>query len=584
MIHSDDLAARRRRAATWTLLALALCGCSATIGDNRSSGGPHGMGGPGGPGGPDGPSVLPPGCDGTEVVTTQRLVRLTWNQIGNSLRGLLDPTAVQPIVDKWELDDGGQRSFPPLLSPREGTNIGDAPWQKGDNVGNDVGKYVFDNFAAVTKCGAMPTDACAQQYVTDFAVKAFRRPLTADEKTSILQVYTDSKAAGASVQEATQYGVYAAIDAPQFLYRTELGDTSTVSGSEIVLTPYEIASQLSYFLTDGPPDQAMAQAAQAGMLTSTADITAQVKRLLASQPVKTNLQTAMFAYFSLSNLDNVQIDPSKFPQWTPGLKNAMYHESEVFLDRVLWGGAVSELLTSRKTLVNADLAKIYGITSFPPAGATLDKDMFAEVELSADRAGLLTQAGFLTSKARPDKDSVVARGLLINGTLLCAQNPPFPENLTAQISAANAMLSEASEREKADYRRTHSPCSSCHPNFDPYGLTLEPYDALGNFRAADDKMRPIDPSVTLPAAAGGGVSKNAADMAQQLVSSGAFVTCMTRNIMQYAIASGPVETDGCAVAVVAKRFNDDKEQTFTDLVREIAVSRSLAVRSTGGAQ
>src|SRR6185436_15475128 len=137
-------------------------------------------------------------------------------------------------------------------------------------------------------------------------------------------------------------------------------------------------------------------------------------------------------YFSLSNLDNVQIDPTKFPQWTPGLKNAMYHESEVFLDRVLWGGAVSELLTSRKSFINADLAKIYGITSFPPSGATLDMDMFATVDLPADRAGLLTQAGFLTSKARPDKDSVVARGLLINGTLLCAQNPPFPENLATQ--------------------------------------------------------------------------------------------------------------------------------------------------------
>ena len=37
------------------------------------------------------------------------------------------------------------------------------------------------------------------------------------------------------------------------LYLTELGDASS-DGGIITLTPYEIASSLSYFLTSAPPD------------------------------------------------------------------------------------------------------------------------------------------------------------------------------------------------------------------------------------------------------------------------------------------------------------------------------------------
>ena len=86
--------------------------------------------------------------------------------------------------------------------------------------------------------------------MTSFAQKAFRRPLSADEQARFLKVYTDTKTAGGSINEAVQYSVYAALQSPLFLYRTEFGGNSTVEGP---LAPYEMASQLSLFLSDGPP-------------------------------------------------------------------------------------------------------------------------------------------------------------------------------------------------------------------------------------------------------------------------------------------------------------------------------------------
>src|SRR5690606_40462479 len=106
-----------------------------------------------------------------------------------------------------------------------------------------------------------------------------------------------------------------------------------------------------------------------------------------------------------------------------------------FLNHTLWSGVLNDLLTSRTTFVNQNLATLYNV-AYPPAGSTPDADGFAMAELDANRAGLLSNAGFLTARSRPDVPSVVGRGLLVNATLLCAEVPVFPEDLAEQVEAA----------------------------------------------------------------------------------------------------------------------------------------------------
>jgi hypothetical protein len=101
---------------------------------------------------------------------------------------------------------------------------------------------------------------------------------------------------------------------------------------------------------------------------------------------------------------------------------------------------------------------------------------------------MLTQGGFLVARARPMAGSVVGRGLLVNAALVCNVNPPFPESLAGEIEAANVLLADATEQEKAAYRADRSrPCATCHPNFDVYGLALENFDTIARYREVDDK-------------------------------------------------------------------------------------------------
>lgn len=546
-----------------------------------ATGGSSGAGTSGGGSGNSAGAAPVGNCQGTEIAVPKRLVRLSFNQLSNSVRALTNDALAATIEATYEIGDSEHRTFPPLASPREGSTLTDASWAKGDKIAADVAKYVVDNVATVTSCGATPSADCAKTFVLSFAERAFRRPLNDAEKANLGQVLTQVTTLGGTTSEQLQYGVYAVLESPHFLYRTELGQSATEAGAP---TAYETASQLAFFLTDAPPDQALLDAAAQNALGTREQISAQVKRILALPSAKQNLQDAMFSYFGLFGLEKVIVDS---PDFNDPVRNSMLRESQLFLQNNLWGPKLAQLLTTRTSSINATLAPLYGVAA-PTSG--LDADGFANVELPPDRAGILTNLGFLTARSRPDQPSVVGRGLLVNSALLCATNPEFPAALAEQIASVSAMLEDATERAKSDFRTSTAPCSACHTAFDPYGLSLGNFDSIGRFQTMDSKGRAIDPAVTLPPNAGGVKVASATEMAEALAGGGAFAACMAKNVMLYALSEVPadgasvasVSVDGCATRAIAASFGQTG-QSFSDLVEQVAISSTLGQRSQGQA-
>lgn len=522
----------------------------------------------------------PADCEGTDAISAKRIVRLSFNQVANSIGTLVDAALGTQISADFELVDAAHRAFPPLQSPREGNSFTDQSWSTADQIAQAAGEYVLDNLETVTGCDAEPTDDCALGYLTDLAEKAYRRPLSAAELERYSALYTTSfKGAGATVPEAVQYGVYAIFQAPQFLYRTEFGMDATAAGP---LGQHELASLLSYFLTDDTPDQLLADAAAAGALTTADQVGAQVERILATDAAKANLEGAMLSYFSYPNLETQIIQDDAF---TGAMRESMYREANLFLERVLWSEPLDAMLISRKSYVDANLAPIYGLSVFPPAGATPLGDSFYEVDLPENRTGLLTQAGFLANRSRPDHTSVVGRGLLIKNAFLCTETPLPSEAVTTIINEILAQNPDASERELAQIRKETPGCGSCHDSFDPYGLALDTYDVLGRYRTVDDHDQPIDPAVTLPVEVGGGDAKDIVEVAQKLAASGAFGACMGRNLVNYALAdvsAGAADIDSCATKRVAEAFSAS-DGTFPALIKAVATSAVFSQRVQGAA-
>jgi len=374
-------------------------------------------------------------------------------------------------------------------------------------------------------------------FVDAFAGRAYRRPLSAAELDSLNQEIADLSALGSDPQEIAQYGVYAVLMAPEFLYRTEFGGSS--SSSDVALTPYEMATG------------------------------------------------AVSLRYRLNLLGEVVIDPVHVPEFSPALEDAMATESRMFLDEVMWHGQLGDLMTSTASFVNTDLATIvYGIPA--PAGATATD--FVRVELPADqRAGVLTRAAFLTELARTDIESLLGRGITVAERVACELVAPPSDAFAAEeypiIQASAGWTQEAQARQ----RLALPDCTGCHAFMDPYGLTLGHYDIIGRMRTQDEQGRPVDSSAVLPPAYGNQPVADGVDLSRKIAANPTFTACLTQSFLHYGLSDLPTlaalptlpagpAPDSCVVQDIATRFAAAPDHTFARLLHEIIRSPAMTRR------
>lgn len=401
--------------------------------------------------------------------------------------------------------------------------------------------------------------ACAEKFLRTFAARAFRRPVEDEEIADLMVVYT--LAAEESPQHGVQRALEAVLSAPSFAFRRELG--SARDGMR-ALDAYELASVLSFALSDGPPDDALWAAASDGSLLDPAVQKTQLARLLASETVQATVTGTLLAAWGVGNIFGATKDPTLFPSFTPQLMASMYHETELMVSDVLWKRAapVSELLSTTHSFVDGPLAGLYGL----PA----PKTAFAPVELpAAQRAGLLTQASVLSMLARSDTTSVVARGLFVRGLLCMSKTPSPPEALAGAIS--DLLKQDLSERERAAVRAQNPSCGGCHAGIDPYGLLLESYDPLGRFRTS-----PEDAKVEVKGSFAGSYA-DALDFLSQVSMADDFQQCVATRVLSYALQDDALAPSDCQVQE-ALAGSDPATLEMGELMQRMLGSTSIAYR------
>ncbi len=570
-------------------------GISVTGTGGGAVGGDGAIGGSAIGGGAGGTVVVPPdpcigATDARLVLASQRKLLLTSREIINMVIALVGSTEALMLLDSgiFQVTADVDRWFPPATS-ETGRSIPDEfTMRPYTNLADHVAKYVFDNFALVTGCASPETYACAKAFLVDFAARAYRRPLDTEEQAALRARYDGARNTD-TVEGATRTTVAAILVAQQFLYRSEMGDATrpSLSPAGIPLTPYELASALSFFLTDGPPDQLLLNEAGAGTLT-TATLGAHVDRLLATPGARVWLATVMEIFFSLNQLplQISSIDPTQTPEISSALLADMQTEARKFIDFTLWNGNLTDLLTSRTTFLNTTLATVIYKVPIPVAATATN---FVQTTLPVDqRSGLLTSAGFITTTAGSGRTTrVVVRGHHVRAVTTGFIIPPPPDALAPAEIAALRMFDAQTAQEQVAYRASIPVCQSCHVHIDGYGLPLETYDNIGRYRIIDDKGQPVDAHATLPPELGGGQVTNAIELARALATSPAFTNLMAWAMLQYAMVdySAPVElpdanrgTAGCAVADLVIRFLNNRTRTFSALVREAVLSPAFSLR------
>ncbi len=350
----------------------------------------------------------------------------------------------------------------------------------------------------------------AQDILRSFATRAFRRPVTAAELESLIAVWKRSFAEKGNARQSIKDALLVVLTSPQFLFLIE--NSSGPAAED--LDAYELASKLSYFLWNAPPDQRLLELAAKngssrtpessdGSLTASAtgtsalheSLDAEIDRMIRDPRFGQFITEFASQWLSLDKFDVVAVDAQKFPKLTRDTKTQLRQEPIHFVRHLIENNLpLRNLIDSDFVVANEVTASYYGLGSRTESG-------FRFVPIQHDNThlgGVLTQASILSGLSDGRESNPVKRGAWIARKII-AMPPDDPPPNVPKLPEDDA--TKLTLREKLERHRNQKGCAKCHSGIDPWGLPFESFDASGLWRD-QEAGRNIEPGVdarsTLP--------------------------------------------------------------------------------------
>lgn len=503
--------------------------------------------------GPTLSDLAPPEAWEAGDAASGRLRRLTTVTYTHAIGDLLGDVVLPPLAGQDHAVGGlaevgaGTATY----SPREVEVLTDAAIS--------VSQQALDNpttRASLVPCTLQATadDACARDVLAALARRAWRRPATSEELDRLMAQTGQARAALSDADEALAFGMAGILSSPHFLYRQEL---DVVKGR---LSDHALASRLSFLLWASVPDDALLDAAEAGLLSTDQGLLDETLRMLDDPRARRGVRSFFTDMLEFGELDDLQKDPTVFEHANPALGEIAREETLRLLEYITLDADTDfrDVMTTRDTFLHPQLATLYGVPA-PAKDWTL-----VTFPDAVPRAGLLGHASFLARYAHAVSSSATLRGKAVRTRLLCQEILPPPVNVDTSIPEASGTTLTLRDR-VAEHLLSPS-CKGCHERMDPIGLGLEQYDGIGRYRTLDNGAR-IDPSgdvddVPFDDALGlGEVVRNHPD----------FAPCVARTVTRY--ARGQIE-EGDELAwldTLSERFAE-QDHRVRMLVLELVMS------------
>ncbi|MBM3792614.1 MAG: DUF1592 domain-containing protein [Acidobacteria bacterium] len=320
----------------------------------------------------------------------------------------------------------------------------------------------------------------ARQIIRNFATRAFRRPVTAAEEAALIGVFNKTYAAGRDFERSVKDALLVVLTSPQFLFLVE----SSASPAPEPLNAYELASKLSYFLWNAPPDRTTLRLAANGTLRARLD--AEVDRMISSPRASQFIREFASQWLALDKFQVLEPDKKSFPRMTRDIRAHLKDEPVAFIEHLLRNNLpVKNLVASDFIVANEVVASYYDL-----ADKTEDGFRFAVIPHGRpELGGVLTQPAIMAGLSDGRESNPVKRGNWIARRIVAEPPDDPPPNVPALKEAEKGMTL----RERIEAHRNQSACRQCHAKIDPYGVAMEEFDAGGRL-----KTHAADARATLP--------------------------------------------------------------------------------------
>lgn len=414
--------------------------------------------------------------------------------------------------------------------------------------------------------------ACARKILSALARRAYRRSLTSNDVRLLVGFYQSARAQG-DFDAGIRAGIEMVLVSPDFLFRISRDPAGAAPGTAYALPDVELASRLSFFLWSSIPDEELLDTAIRGKLHEPAVLDRQVRRMLGDKRARTALVQNFFAnWLQTRNVWLFTPDLNqKFPWFDDNLRVAFVKEMELFLDAQLKDDrSIVDLLTSNRTFLNEQLARHYGVSG-------VYGSHFRPVTLTDEnRFGLLGKAAVLSVTSYSTRTAPTIRGKYLLENILSAPPPAPPPDIPA-LEETSKDGKPRSVREMLEVHRTNPTCASCHARMDPLGLSLENFDAIGQWRTTDAGT-PINASGVLldGTTVDGPAALRRALVAQQEQ----FIRTVTDKLLTYAIGRGLEHYDVPAIRGVVRAAAAD-DYRWSSTILALVKSAPFRMRRTG---
>ncbi len=399
------------------------------------------------------------------------------------------------------------------------------------------------------------------EVLSKFIENAFRRPLLEGELERYLSFWKETKDNFDRYEDGVKEVLVAILCSPNFLYLLETEKATPDTKTD----EYYLASKMSYFLWNSPPDEKLVTLADQGKLKE--ELSKELPRMVKSPKIWKMIEAFTYDWLRIDRLKGMSANMSLYPDFTRFVKEDMAQETYSFVHHILEDNlSILNFVDSDFAMLNQNLAEFYGIKG-------IKGNEFRVVALPSkeNRGGLLSQGAFLTGHSDGVHAHPIKRAVWLKEKILGDPPPPPPPNVP-ELDPETPGFDKLTLKEQLDLHRNKASCIDCHLKIDPYGVVFENYDAVGRYQKLA-KNRPIDSKSTLP----DGTEVNGVKGIKEYILNEKkleFTKSLVEHLYAYALGrdigfSDEKELDGIVQNVIAEDYK------FQSVLEQIIVSESF---------
>ena len=521
-------------------------------------------------------------CEDPTFVTATDLRRLDGTELANTYRAAFgDAVAseLEPLMRLFGAD--GVRNDPRQLDPAFGSSQLDAIDRISRRIASLVGAGGEPLRVVAGGCSleAPVTDVCVSDFVARLGKRLFRRPLREEEKASHVETYR----AGGSSNEGFAAVAASMVLAPDFLYHVELGEPGSGDAARFALTSHEVAARVAYLLTDAPPDDALAAAADAGSLRDAATLGAEVDRILQTPLARAKVRRFVSYWLMLERFQGVPAAEAYLAGLdASGLATEMRRELDAFVDHIVYetSGTYKDLLTSRRSFaMTPALSEIHG--------HAVPRDAAQAMSTDALRMGILLRGPVLADGST--RTHPIVRGTFMLRRIVC-NDIPSPSASDFASRDADPFVPDPVKLSSVQTMNTQTAapsCQGCHASINPFGTVLEAFDNVGRARDKEivfDAMgvKIAEHPVTISAVVALGTNESVPvaspiELVDALAAGEAAPLCFTRHVYRFYRRQREDTNANCELGAMYRAMQDP-EGNILQNIRASVVNVSLAER------